>query len=93
MPRDLIIIVFLLLLLTANLGWSQTLKRQELSRPYMGTIFQIIALGKGEKQVADAIEAAFQEIERLQNLLSLYKKNSRLNQVNQQAHLGPVKVV
>src|SRR5215475_2380971 len=52
----------------------------------MGTIFEIAAYDQSPEHAAKAIEVAFQEMVRLDNLLSNYKPDSALSTLNRSAH-------
>jgi thiamine biosynthesis lipoprotein len=52
----------------------------------MGTIFEIAAYDQSPQHAARAIENAFQEIVRLDDLLSDYKSDSALSKLNRSAH-------
>jgi FAD:protein FMN transferase len=52
----------------------------------MGTIFEIAAYDQSPEHVSDAIEKAFQEIVRLDDLLSNFKPDSALSNLNRSAH-------
>src|SRR6266550_3703689 len=58
----------------------------------MGTIFEIAAYDQSSEHASNAIEKAFQEIVRLDNLLSDYKPNSALSNLNRSAHFHSEKV-
>jgi thiamine biosynthesis lipoprotein len=58
----------------------------------MGTIFEIAAYDQSSEHASDAIEKAFQEIVRLDNLLSNYKPDSALSNLNRSAHFHTEKV-
>ena len=51
----------------------------------MGTVFEIVAYGEPLIQVAEAIDQAFQEIVYLDQVMSDYKPDSALNQLNRTA--------
>jgi FAD:protein FMN transferase len=51
----------------------------------MGTVFEIVAYGESPVQVAEAIDQAFQEIVYLDQVMSDYKPDSALNQLNRTA--------
>jgi len=61
-------------------------------REVMGTFARIVAVGTGEKKCKEAITAAMQKIRRVDELMSDYKENSEISQVNRLAHHQPVKV-
>lgn len=52
----------------------------------MGTVFEIAAYGESASQTSDAIEKAFQEISRLDDVMSDYKPESDLSRLNRSAH-------
>src|SRR5215468_496105 len=61
-------------------------------RYIMGTIFEIAAYDQSPQRAARAIENAFQEIVRLDDLLSNYKPDSALSKLNRSAHFQTQKV-
>ena len=48
----------------------------------MGTVFEIAAYGESPRQTSDAIDKAFQEIVRIDDLMSNYKPESPLSTLN-----------
>ncbi len=58
----------------------------------MGTVFEIAAYGQSSEHASHAIETAFQEIVRLDNVLSNYKPDSALSTLNRSAHFHAEKV-
>jgi len=52
----------------------------------MGTVFEIVAYDATPAHAQDAIDAAFQEIVRLDGVLSNYKSGSDLSRLNRSAH-------
>src|SRR5207342_1136206 len=52
----------------------------------MGTVFEIAAYDQSSEHASDAIEKAFREIVRLDDLLSNYKPESALSNLNRSAH-------
>lgn len=58
----------------------------------MGTIFEIAAYDQSREHASNAIEKAFQEIIRLDTLLSDYKPDSALSNLNRSAHFHAEKV-
>jgi len=58
----------------------------------MGTIFEIAAYDQSPQHAAKAIENAFQEIVRLDDLLSNYKPDSALSKLNRSAHFQTQRV-
>ena len=58
----------------------------------MGTVFEIAAYDQSSEHASNAIEKAFQEIVRLDDLLSNYKPDSALTNLNRSAHFHAEKV-
>ncbi|MBI3587497.1 MAG: FAD:protein FMN transferase [Ignavibacteriales bacterium] len=58
----------------------------------MGTVVTLSAYGERYSHVNQAITKAFQEIQRIDNLMSLYKPESRLSLINHNAGKAPVRV-
>jgi len=58
----------------------------------MGTVFEIAAYDQSSQHASDALESAFQEIVRVDNLLSNYKSDSALSSLNRSAHFHAEKV-
>jgi thiamine biosynthesis lipoprotein len=66
--------------------------RHEASHQAMGTIFSIAAYGSSSVRLQEVVVRAFNEIDRLDNMMSHYKPESELSTINRQAHLQPVVV-
>ena len=58
----------------------------------MGTIVEITVAARDERTADEAINAAFKEIGRLEDIMSTYKPESDISKVNSAAGLHPVKV-
>jgi thiamine biosynthesis lipoprotein len=58
----------------------------------MGTVFEIAAYDQSSEHASNAIEKAFHEIVRLDDLLSNYKPGSALSNLNRSAHFHAEKV-
>jgi len=58
----------------------------------MGTVFEIAAYDQSSEHASHAIEKAFQEIVRLDDLMSNYKPDSALSNLNRSAHFHAEKV-
>src|SRR5712692_3637045 len=58
----------------------------------MGTVFEITAYDQSSEHASNAIERAFQEIVRLDDLMSDYKADSALSNLNRSAHFHAEKV-
>jgi FAD:protein FMN transferase len=53
----------------------------------MGSVFEIVTYGTNPTQASKAMDHAFQEIDRLEHVMSIYKPASELSRLNQTAHL------
>jgi len=78
--KKMIILLLALLLIT---GCTSSLNKEEQTKELMGTFVTITTYGGDE----DAIEAAFKEIERLDNLLSNYKNESEVYILNENGEI------
>ena len=58
----------------------------------MGTVFEIAAYGESSQTVSSAIDRGFQEIVRMDDLMSNYKPESALSQLNRSAHFHAERV-
>jgi len=61
-------------------------------REIMGTFARIVAVAKNEKIARRAIEAGFNEMKRIDSVMSDYKADSQLSKVNREAFEQTVKV-
>ncbi len=68
------------------------LLRLEESADAMGTTFGVTVYGTDQDRMTSAVEAAFDELNRLERLLSNYRPDSEWSKVNRKAAEGPVKV-
>jgi FAD:protein FMN transferase len=82
------------LLLAVVAFWSSPgdLQRVELSDEAMGSTFSIVLYGHDRSQLETAADAAFDEVHRLDRLLSNYKPDSEWSEVNRTAGVRPVKL-
>lgn len=55
------------------------------SKPAMGSVFTIYLYARDETQASTAFEAAFDEVERLEEALSNYRESSELSRINRLA--------
>jgi len=60
------------------------------SKPAMGSVFTIYLYARDEAQASAAFEAAFDEVERLEEALSNYRDSSELSRINRLAGTQPV---
>lgn len=72
----------------ALMGQSPVLHRLVRSHPAMGTHFQIIVYAPDTLAAAQTLSAAFNEIDRLEQMLSDYRADSEINQLTSQAIAG-----
>ncbi len=56
----------------------------------MGTIFSIYLYAPTEREAHTVAQAAFDEVDRVEELLSNYRPSSELSRINREAALGPV---
>lgn len=61
-------------------------------RVVMGTFARIVVAADSERKARDCIEAGFEELRRIDSLMSDYKADSELSKVNREAFGHPVKV-
>jgi FAD:protein FMN transferase len=66
--------------------------RYEDSRVSMACTYSIVAYGTDAKQMRQIVDAAFAEVDRIDLLMSHYKKDSPLSQLNREAFQHAVKV-
>jgi thiamine biosynthesis lipoprotein len=66
-------------------GSEGSLVRHEASHAAMGTIFSIAAYGSSSERLQDSLARSFQEIDRLDSLMSHYKAESELSMINREA--------
>jgi thiamine biosynthesis lipoprotein len=66
--------------------------RLEDSLDSMGTTYSVVVYGADRYKLQAAVELAFEEVRRLDRMLSNYRQDSELTQLNQRAGQGPVKV-
>jgi FAD:protein FMN transferase len=76
----------------APAGDDRPVLRLEDSLDSMGTVYSVVLYGKDRFRLRTAVELAFEEVHRLDRLLSNYRPGSEWSQVNRQAANEPVKV-
>ncbi len=81
-----------LLLLFAPAGLAAEKLRLESSIDAMGTTYTVAVYGEDRDQMQAAVETAFEEVRRLDRVLSNYRADSELAGVNRRAATGPVRV-
>src|SRR5207247_9899764 len=72
-----------------KVGSSVTVKRAQF---LMGTLVELTAVAPGDVIAQAALTAGFQEIRRLENMLSTWIETGELSRVNQARGLGPIGV-
>lgn len=68
------------------------LLRLEQSLDAMGSVYTIVAYGEDRGKLLAAVDQAFEEVRRLDRMLSNYRPASELSRVNREAAKGPVQV-
>ena len=74
-------------LLSPNLSLDQGVSPVFRKHFAMGAVFEIATYGTNPSQASQAIDHAFQEIDRLEQVMSIYKPASELSRLNRTAHL------
>jgi len=85
------VLILFLLALPAAYG-QQELLRLEKSADAMGATYSIALYGYDRIKMEAAVDAAFDEVRRLDELLSNYQPGSQWSEVNRNAAIQPVKV-
>jgi thiamine biosynthesis lipoprotein len=80
------------LLLASSSRGSPPLVRHEATRMSMGCAYAIVAYGDDAAALPRIVEAAFDEVDRIDRLMSHYKSESALSRLNREAAQGPVAV-
>jgi len=91
LPRKQTAIVLFALALSANAVQGGELLRLEQSATAMGSTYSIAVYGEDQTAMENAVGQAFDEVRRLDELLSNYKPESEWSQVNRFAAARPVK--
>jgi thiamine biosynthesis lipoprotein len=95
------IVIFLFLTFVAALAVSTEaapadatpgLLRLEESLDSMGTTYSVVVYGTDRYKMQTAVELSFDEVRRLDQMLSNYRSESELSRLNRSAGAGPVKV-
>jgi len=90
--RSSLLVLFIAGALCAGPGASQQALRLEKSGDAMGSTYTVELYGTDRIAMEAAADAAFDEVRRLDDMLSNYKPDSELSQVNRRAAQAPVKV-
>ncbi len=89
-PRAAALISFFLITSFVECSDNQVLVYKK--KYIMGTVFEIAAYDRSSEHASKAIEKAFQEIVRLDDLMSDYKPDSALSNLNRSAHFHTERV-
>jgi thiamine biosynthesis lipoprotein len=83
--KRLISLFFIILLITGcnSLYYSNTSETRQL----MGTSVKITVIDKNKDKAVDAINDAFAEIERIENVVSIYKEGTEVHSLNEKGFL------
>src|ERR1035441_5231268 len=87
--KQFVLVLFLSGALAAN---EPELLRLEESGDAMGATYSSVLYGYDRVKMEAAVDAAFDEVRRLDEMLSNYQPGSQWSEVNGNAGLGPVKV-
>jgi len=71
---------------------SSKTQRYEDSRVSMGCVYTVVSYGRDLARLREAAAAALDEVDRIDRLMSNYKKDSELSRLNREAAKAPVKV-
>jgi FAD:protein FMN transferase len=66
--------------------------RLEQSLDAMGSVYTIVAYGEDRSRMLGTVDEAFEEVRRLDRMLSNYRSDSELSRLNREAAKAPVKV-
>lgn len=75
-----------------NWVMARETRRYEDSRVSMGCVYTVVVYGHDMTPVRQAVKEALDEVDRIDRLMSHYKKDSELSRVNREAAKSPVKV-
>ena len=90
--KGLAVLFAALALQAASPSVASALERLESSATIMGSEFRIACYAPTKKIAAGAVTAAFDEVRRVDSLLSNYKQDSELSRINREAGSGEVQV-
>jgi FAD:protein FMN transferase len=80
------------IILAISSSYVTEMRRYEESRVSMGCVYTIVSYGYDLARLREASAAALDEVDRIDRLMSHYKKDSELSRVNREAAKAPVKV-
>ena len=73
-------------------SYAQAMRRYEESRVSMGCVYTIVSYGRDQARLREAAGAALDEVDRIDRLMSHYRKDSELSRINREAAKAPVKI-
>src|SRR5713226_2317268 len=89
--KQIVVVLFLLAVFAPLAATSEEL-RLESSVDAMGSAYSLVLYGEDRGHIEAASEEAFQEVRRLDRMLSNYRPESEWSEVNRHAAERPVKV-
>jgi len=84
--------LFLLSIAFKCFTWAGDLQEFRDTRMMMGSRFELTVVSDDEVRAREAIGSAYQEINRIETLISSWKQGSQTTEVNKQAGINPVAV-
>lgn len=91
MPAVLLFVTMGLLIVTARDARGRLIRYED-SRVSMACVYSIVVYGEDEQSLRRIVNEALDEVDRIDQLMSHYKMDSPLSQLNREAARGPVKV-
>jgi FAD:protein FMN transferase len=90
--KRFVLVLFLLQAAAARLPAAGALLRFEASADAMGSAYSLVLYGEDRNKLENASNRAFDEVRRLDSLLSNYKPESEWSKVNREAASHPVEI-
>ena len=87
-----LVVVSLLCAASGGISGGSLQERYEASTSAMGCTYTVTAYGDQRRHLASAVQAAFEEAERIDNWLSHYKPESELSRINRLSPSAPKKL-
>src|SRR2546423_9679258 len=89
--KQIVVVLFLLAVFGSQAASSEAL-RLEASADAMGSTYSLVLYGEDRSRLEAASEEAFEEVRRLDRMLSNYRPDSEWSEVNRHAAERPVKL-
>src|SRR5712671_3697427 len=89
--KQIVVVLFLLAVFRSPVASSEEL-RLEASADAMGSTYSLVLYGENRGRLEAASEEAFEEVRRLDRMLSNYRPDSEWSEVNRHAAERPVRV-